>query len=91
MASADKTPSGPDFTKGVRATDLAEGAMLVGRVGDDEVILARQGGKLFAVSAHCTHYMGRLSRVSSSAKRSAVHGTMRVSVCKRAKPWPRRR
>ena len=52
MASADKTPSGPDFTKGVRATDLAEGAMLVGRVGDDEVILARLGGKLFAVSAH---------------------------------------
>ncbi|MGB8587330.1 MAG: Rieske 2Fe-2S domain-containing protein, partial [Pseudolabrys sp.] len=60
MASADKTPSGPDFTKGVRATDLAEGAMLVGRVGDDEVILARQGGKLFAVSAHCTHYHGPL-------------------------------
>ena len=35
--------------------------MLTGHVGDDEVMLARQGGKLFAVSAHCTHYHGPLA------------------------------
>ena len=61
MASGDNKPSGPDFTKGIPAADLAEGAMLNGHVGDDEVMLARQGGKLFAVSAHCTHYHGPLA------------------------------
>ncbi|MFZ0068123.1 MAG: FAD-dependent oxidoreductase [Pseudolabrys sp.] len=61
MASGDNRPSGPDFTKGIPAADLAEGAMLTGHVGDDEVMLARQGGKLFAVSAHCTHYHGPLA------------------------------
>ena len=30
---------------GIPATDLAEGAMLAGHVGDDEVLLVRQGGK----------------------------------------------
>ncbi|MGA9036904.1 MAG: FAD-dependent oxidoreductase, partial [Pseudolabrys sp.] len=61
MASGDNKPSGPDFIKGIPAADLAEGAMLTGHVGDDEVMLARQGGKLFAVSAHCTHYHGPLA------------------------------
>jgi NADPH-dependent 2,4-dienoyl-CoA reductase/sulfur reductase-like enzyme/nitrite reductase/ring-hydroxylating ferredoxin subunit len=61
MASGDNKPSGPDFTKGIPAADLAEGAMLTGHVGEDEVMLARQGGKLFAVSAHCTHYHGPLA------------------------------
>ena len=35
--------------------------MLVGRVGDDEVLLARAGSELFAVGAHCTHYHGPLA------------------------------
>jgi apoptosis-inducing factor 3 len=61
MANGDKKPSGPDFTKGIPASDVAEGAMLAGHIGDDEVMLARQGGKLFAVSAHCTHYHGPLA------------------------------
>ena len=58
MASGDNKPSGPDFINGIPAADLVEGAMLTGHVGDDELMLARQGGKLFAVSAHCTHYHG---------------------------------
>src|SRR6516165_10354961 len=61
MATGNKGPSGPDFTKGIPAGDLAEGSMLTGHVGDDELMLARQGGKLFAVSAHCTHYHGPLA------------------------------
>jgi NADPH-dependent 2,4-dienoyl-CoA reductase/sulfur reductase-like enzyme/nitrite reductase/ring-hydroxylating ferredoxin subunit len=60
MSADDKKPSGPDLTKGVPSADLAEGAMLTGLVGDEEVLLARQGGKLFALSAHCTHYHGPL-------------------------------
>ena len=35
--------------------------MLSGHVGDDEVLLVRQGGKLFALSAYCTHYHGPLA------------------------------
>jgi 3-phenylpropionate/trans-cinnamate dioxygenase ferredoxin reductase subunit len=54
-------PSGPDLAKGVALSDLAEGAMLQGRVGDQAVLLVRQGGRLFAVEAHCTHYGGPLA------------------------------
>ena len=60
MATEDKKPGGPDLVEGIPAGDLAEGAMLAGHVGDDEVLLVRQGGKLFALSAHCTHYHGPL-------------------------------
>jgi NADPH-dependent 2,4-dienoyl-CoA reductase/sulfur reductase-like enzyme/nitrite reductase/ring-hydroxylating ferredoxin subunit len=60
MTDNDNKPSGPDLAQGIPASSLAEGAMLVGHVGDDEIILVRHGGKLFAVSAHCTHYHGPL-------------------------------
>ena len=61
MASEDKKPSGPDLSAGIPAADVAEGAMVAGHVGDDEVVVVRKGGKLFAVSAHCTHYHGPLA------------------------------
>jgi len=61
MAGEDKKPGGPDLSRGIAAADLAEGAMIAGHVGDDEVMLARRGGKPFAVSAHCTHYHGPLA------------------------------
>ncbi len=61
MATEEKKPSGPDLSAGIPAADLAEGAMLTGHIGDDEVLLVRQGGKLFALSAHCTHYHGPLA------------------------------
>lgn len=50
----------PDLVKGVPAASIPEGGKLVGRVGDDEVLVARVGGELFAVGAHCTHYQGPL-------------------------------
>ena len=34
--------------------------MVVGRVGDEEVVLARSGGELFAIRAQCSHYRGPL-------------------------------
>jgi NADPH-dependent 2,4-dienoyl-CoA reductase/sulfur reductase-like enzyme/nitrite reductase/ring-hydroxylating ferredoxin subunit len=61
MAQDDKKPSGPDLALGIPATDLADGAMLTGHVGDDEVLLVRRGGKVSAVAAHCTHYHGPLA------------------------------
>ena len=39
--SADQTePSGSDLTKGIEVELLADGAMLLGHVGQDQVILA---------------------------------------------------
>ena len=61
MASEDKAPTGPDLSKGLPGANLPEGAMAVGRVGDDEVLLARKNGALYALSAHCTHYHGPLA------------------------------
>jgi NADPH-dependent 2,4-dienoyl-CoA reductase/sulfur reductase-like enzyme/nitrite reductase/ring-hydroxylating ferredoxin subunit len=55
-----KDPAGPDLTKGVVAGSLADGRMLRGHVGDEEVILARAGDQFFAVGAYCTHYHGSL-------------------------------
>src|SRR5262245_51024260 len=60
MASGDKGPTGPDLSKGVPSGDLQDGAMMVGHIGDDEVLLVRKDGTLYALSAHCTHYHGPL-------------------------------
>ena len=57
--SADKTA--PDLEKGIALASLADGTMLVGRVGDAEILLARQGTDIFAVDAHCSHYHAPLA------------------------------
>ena len=62
MAQEDEQkPKGPDLAAGIPITDLAEGAMLTGHVGDEEVLLVRRNGTLYAVGAHCTHYHGPLA------------------------------
>src|SRR3954464_6783755 len=53
--------TGPDLTKGVALSDVADGGMLVGHVGGDDVLLARRGAEVFAVGAHCSHYHGPLA------------------------------
>src|SRR6476659_8061483 len=50
----------PDLTNGIPETDLADGAMLIGRVRDETVLLARRGQEIFAIGANCTHYGGPL-------------------------------
>jgi NADPH-dependent 2,4-dienoyl-CoA reductase/sulfur reductase-like enzyme/nitrite reductase/ring-hydroxylating ferredoxin subunit len=52
---------GPDLANGIPAADLADGGTLAGHVGDEEVLLVRQSGEVFAVAAHCTHYHGPLA------------------------------
>jgi NADPH-dependent 2,4-dienoyl-CoA reductase/sulfur reductase-like enzyme/nitrite reductase/ring-hydroxylating ferredoxin subunit len=59
MAQGQTTPNGPDLTRGISLADFADGK-LIGRVGDQEVLLIRRGAEIFAVGAHCTHYQGPL-------------------------------
>ena len=61
MSDAKDAGSVPDFRSGVPFADLQDGAMVVGRVDADDVLLARCGDALFAVGAHCTHYHGPLA------------------------------
>src|SRR6476619_696264 len=49
-----------DLGKGVAASAPTDGGMILGRVGDEEVVVARSGAELFAVRAHCSHYRGPL-------------------------------
>jgi 3-phenylpropionate/trans-cinnamate dioxygenase ferredoxin reductase subunit len=60
-----------DLTAGVPVDSLANGGILAGQVGDDEVVLVRAGEQFFAVGAHCTHYGGLL------AEGLVVGGTIR--------------
>src|SRR5215472_3160218 len=60
MADSENKPQGPDLTKGVALSDFVDGKLL-GHVGDEEVLLVRSGGDIFAVGAHCTHYHGPLA------------------------------
>jgi apoptosis-inducing factor 3 len=53
-------PSGPDLAHGIPEEQLPDGGKLVGRVGDDDVLLVRRGADIFAIGAHCTHYHGPL-------------------------------
>ena len=61
MSTDDQKLSGPDFSQGIDANELADGSMLVGHVHGEAVLFARQGKEVFAVGATCTHYGGPLA------------------------------
>src|SRR5207245_1930893 len=50
MSDSD-APRAPDLTLGVAVDSLSSGGSLLGRVGDDDVLLARAGERFFAVGA----------------------------------------
>jgi NADPH-dependent 2,4-dienoyl-CoA reductase/sulfur reductase-like enzyme/nitrite reductase/ring-hydroxylating ferredoxin subunit len=50
-----------DFKTGVSLSSVPDGAMVVGLVDGEDVLLTRQGDAFFAVGAHCTHYHGPLA------------------------------
>lgn len=62
MTEHSSSLAGPDLTQGVALADVAEGGMIVGHVGKENVLLARHNDKLFALSAKCTHYGGPLGK-----------------------------
>src|ERR1700730_16810833 len=59
--SQETKPAGPDLSQGIPLDQLGDGKMLVGHVGEVDVLLVRQGPDIFAVEAHCTHYHGPLA------------------------------
>ncbi|HTZ77886.1 MAG TPA: Rieske 2Fe-2S domain-containing protein, partial [Stellaceae bacterium] len=61
MSGDESKPSGPDLAAGIPLAALADGAMLLGHVAGEPVLLARQGDEIFAVGATCTHYSGPLA------------------------------
>jgi apoptosis-inducing factor 3 len=61
MSEGQAGPSGPDLTVGVAVAQLADGALLLGHVEDEAVLLARRGEEIFAIGATCTHYGGPLA------------------------------
>jgi apoptosis-inducing factor 3 len=56
MTEGRAEPTGPDLSLGIPEGELEEGELLLGHVGDEPVLLARSGGRVFAVGAECTHY-----------------------------------
>jgi len=51
-----------DLSAGVDVAQLADGAIIAGRVGDDAIILVRSGAELFATGATCPHYSALLAQ-----------------------------
>jgi NADPH-dependent 2,4-dienoyl-CoA reductase/sulfur reductase-like enzyme/nitrite reductase/ring-hydroxylating ferredoxin subunit len=51
----------PDLELGVAAADFEARPMLVGRVGEEQVLVVKRGDEYFAVAALCTHYHGPLA------------------------------
>ncbi|THD51168.1 MAG: pyridine nucleotide-disulfide oxidoreductase [Bradyrhizobium sp.] len=60
MADQQAPPAGPDLSQGVMPSEFS-GDMLVGHVGDEDVLLVRSGSEIFAIDAHCSHYHGPLA------------------------------
>jgi NADPH-dependent 2,4-dienoyl-CoA reductase/sulfur reductase-like enzyme/nitrite reductase/ring-hydroxylating ferredoxin subunit len=60
MADQPAGPSGPDLAQGVSSSEFT-GEMLLGHVGDQDVLLVRAAGEIFAIDAHCSHYHGPLA------------------------------
>jgi NADPH-dependent 2,4-dienoyl-CoA reductase/sulfur reductase-like enzyme/nitrite reductase/ring-hydroxylating ferredoxin subunit len=60
MADQQAPPAGPDLSQGVALSDFSS-AMLLGHVGDEDVLVVRSGSEIFAIDAHCSHYHGPLA------------------------------
>jgi len=67
--------TGPDLKQGVADGDLREGAPLLGHADGEAVVLVRDGGRVHAVGATCTHYGGPLAEgiVAGGAIRCPWH------------------
>ena len=61
MASGQEAPAGPDLQAGIPTTDVPDGGMIAGHVGEEAVLLVHRGDEWFAIGATCSHYGGPLA------------------------------
>ena len=61
MSDEAPQPTGPDLAAGIPASSVSDGAMLLGHVNGEPVLVARTRGSLYAIGATCTHYGGPLA------------------------------
>ncbi len=61
MTEGTSAPSGPDLSSGLDCPQLADGAMVLGHIGPEAVLLVRRGEEVFAIGASCSHYHGPLN------------------------------
>lgn len=61
MAGSGETDEGRDLTEGIPLGDLPEGAPVLGRLGEESILLVRHGDEVHAIGATCTHYGGPLA------------------------------
>src|SRR5437764_1601990 len=62
MAEASGDLERPDFEKGCKIDQVADGEMLLGHAFGEQVLVARRGDERFAIGATCTHYGGPLAK-----------------------------
>src|SRR5579859_5541982 len=60
MAQEQNAPAGPDLALGVTPAEF-KNDMLLGHVGDQDVLVVRSGASFLAVDAYCSHYHGPLA------------------------------
>ena len=61
MSEQAPAVTGPDLAAGIAVTEVSEGKLLAGHVGEEAVLLTRQGDEWFAIGAVCSHYSGPLA------------------------------
>jgi apoptosis-inducing factor 3 len=73
--SGDAELTGPDLSEGIAEGELRDGAPVLGHAGGEAVVLVRDGGRVHAVGATCTHYGGPLAEglVAGGAIRCPWH------------------
>jgi apoptosis-inducing factor 3 len=52
----------PNLVEGIALARIPDGGMVSGKVGDEDVLLARCGDDVFAVGAKCSHYGANLAK-----------------------------
>jgi NADPH-dependent 2,4-dienoyl-CoA reductase/sulfur reductase-like enzyme/nitrite reductase/ring-hydroxylating ferredoxin subunit len=53
---------GPDLTLGFEPARLGDGELLLGHAQGEAIVVAKDAGECFAISAKCTHYGGNLAQ-----------------------------
>src|SRR5262245_23999975 len=61
MKKEEEGGATPDLMKGIDSSTVSDGGMVLGRVGDSDVVVARVKNEWFAFGAKCTHYRGPLA------------------------------